>query len=123
MVTLKKLRADLVMTQKDVNRVVTPELRNLMQVTPNAGFSVESNYAFQCVCCESIGMDSYYKLLKQSVGPGLDSRKTDVSKLKSTEGIVPLKDLEFEPEYSSHLNFTKKGLVCDHCKDTVYTRN
>lgn len=121
MVTLKKLKADLTVTPKDLERAVTPKLRNLMQITPNAGFSIPSDYAFQCVCCESIGMDPYYQLLKESVGPY--SRRTDTSRLKSTKGIVPLKDLESEPEFSSHLNFTRVGLVCDHCADTVYSKN
>lgn len=123
MTTLKKLRQDLTMTPEDVRRVVTPRLRNLMQITPNAGFSVPSEYAFQCVCCKKSGMPSFYELLKESVGPGLGSRRTNVSRLKSIKGIVPLKDLESEPEFSSHLNFTKNGLVCDHCYDAVYSGN
>ena len=120
MVSLKKLKADLVVTQKDLGRALTPELRHLMILSPNAGFSVASDYAFKCVCCESIGLDAYYSLLKETVG--VYSRKTDVNKIKSTKGIVRLDELDFEPENSSHLNFTRQGLVCDHCKDTVYTR-
>lgn len=123
MITLRELRTELTMTKKDVERAVTPELKNLMQISPNAGFSVPSNYAFQCVCCERMGFPSFYELLKESVGPGLNSRRTDVSHLKSTKGIMHLKDLESKPEFSSHLNFTREGLVCDHCKDTVYSRN
>jgi len=123
---IAELRKDLVMTQEDVNEVADDNLRYLMAQTANAGFSVASDYAFKCVCCESIGLDySHYKLIKESVGPLCFSRKTDISKITASNrnGIIPLKDLEFKPEFSSHLNFSKDGLVCDHCNDTVYSNN
>ena len=101
---------------EDLAKVLTPELRHLMAISPNAGYSVASDYAFQCVACRDIGMDSHYNLLKETVGPL--GRTSEFSKLKSARGIVRLDELSFKPEYDSHLNFSRKGLVCDHCKDS-----
>jgi len=120
MVSARKVRTDLVVTAKDLKRVMTPELRNLMIISPNAGFAIKSNYAFQCVCCRDMGLDySWYTLLKETVGPY--ARKTEPKTIKShAKGIVRLAQLKSKPKYSSHLNATREGFVCDHCNDSVY---
>jgi len=119
MVYLSQFRKDIQVTPEELKRALTPELRDLMAQSPNVGFSIESDYAFECVDCRDIGMDSYYRLLKES--NGVVSRKNQVDKVKSNKGIRRLDKLVFEPEYSSHLNLTKRGLVCDHCKDSIHS--
>jgi hypothetical protein len=121
MLALDRLKKELVTTQANIDNILTKDLRALMSQTPNVGFSVSSQYAFQCVCCESIGFPSFYKLIKKQVGPLSYSRETDPKMLNSTKGIVRLDELACEPEFSSTLNFTEDGLVCDHCYDTVYS--
>lgn len=122
MLSLARLRRDLEVTRKDLARAVSPELRELMAQTPNAGFSIGSDYAFRCACCSAIdGEPVFYTLLKESVGPGMNSGKTDVRSIRSAIGIVRLRDLSFTPEYSSLLHVTRAGLICDHCYVSVYS--
>lgn len=118
-ISLEQLRRDLQVTQQDIDRSASPETRRLMTATPNAVFSVSSEYAFRCVCCSGIeGRDVFYSLVKENVG--VYARKTDVGALRSTEGIVLAKSLDSKPEFDSVMNITRDGLVCDHCYDSVY---
>lgn len=122
MPTLAKLRRDLRVTKKDLAAVISPELRELMIQTSNAGFDVKSDYAFRCACCSVIeGKPVFYKLLKEVIGPGMYGGITDVKSIRSVRGIVRIKDLGFTPEYSSLLHITKDGPVCDHCHASVYS--
>lgn len=118
MLTLDELRNGLEVTEEDVKRV-SPEIKKLMAISPNAGFSVESDFAFQCECCTAIeGRPAYYRLTKRQFC--FPERRSDARELKSTEGIVRLRELSFVPEFSSVVHVTRDGLVCDHCYDSVY---
>lgn len=120
MVTLDKLKKDLIVTKKDLDEAITDDVRHLMERTHNAGVSIPSKYAFQCSCCKGIGLPySFYALIKEKVGPG-PIEKTDIRSIKSAKGVVLLSKLGFEPEYSSILHITKDGPTCDHCYETVY---
>lgn len=122
MPNIAEIRRDLKVTQKDLAGVINPKLRELMAQTPNVGFSVGSNYAFQCACCSAIDdKPVFYNLLKEVVGSGITSGETDVKKIRSARGIERIKDLGFTPEYSSLLHITKEGMVCDHCHESVYS--
>ena len=121
MPTLAELRRDLQVTRKDLAAVVSPGLRELMTLTPNAGFGVSSDYAFRCACCSAIeGEPVFYALLKEVVG-GMYGGRTDAKSIHSVKGIVRIRDLGFTPEYSSLLHMTGDGPVCDHCNDSVYS--
>ena len=122
MVNLRQFKKDMIVTQEELAKVLTPNLRNLMSITPNAGFSIVSDYAFKCSCCASMGLDyATYRALKESHGPGaFNGRASDLPKIKSIKGIVKLDELEVEPEFESHVNVVRNRLVCDHCKDSVY---
>ena len=120
--TLTELREDLKVTSEDIDAAVSPELKELMKYTSNAGFSIVSDYSFRCACCSAIdGRPVFYELVKENVGPLMYGRKIDVMGISSVEGIVRTSDLGSTPEYDSIPHMTKDGLVCDHCYDTCYS--
>ena len=123
MISLRQFKKDMRVTPEDLDPIMTKEFRHLLDISENVGYSVVSDYAFKCVCCELIGMEPHYRVLKQTRGPGaFNFRKTDTQKIKSTKGIFKLDELKSEPEYNSHINVVRNQLVCDHCRDSVYEK-
>ena len=88
----------------------------------NSIISLKSDYAFECRTCKPfMGRDNIYSLTKKEAGPGIGMRETLISDVNIIEGIFSLKDLGFEPDFSSILNHVPKiGYVCDHCMISVY---
>jgi hypothetical protein len=127
MLRVAQVRKDLEVTKEDVDRVLTPETRYLVEGPggQNLRISIGSNYAFECVCCRDIGLSyATYALVKKKMGAGVIT-ETDANSIKGRidRKISRLEDLDAAPEFNSLLHVTKDGFVCDHCYDTIYDEN
>lgn len=122
MVSLRQFKKDMVVTPEDLESIMTPNFKHMLNVSKNVGYSVISNYAFECSSCASMALPySVYRVVKETHGPGaFNFRATQIPQIKSSKGIFKLDDLKSEPEYDSHINVVRGKLICDHCKDSVY---
>lgn len=123
MLILPDLIKALQVTQGDIN-LIGEDTKKLMQMTPNAGFTITAPYAFECQCCKhALPENRYYQIIKETIGAGM-TRKTNESDIRTTKNILTIEELGFKPEFSSTLNYVEGvGYACDHCMDSVFSDN
>jgi len=120
MLSLDEIKKGLEMTLEDVDWM-REMLGNPENQNRNTIIALESHYAFECQTCKPfMGRDGFYKIIKKQIGAG-ENNETLISDVRTIEGIFLLKDLDFEPGFSSILNYVSEiGYICDHCLVSVY---